>query len=279
MTQDDDLPGDDDQYVVPEEVTNLVRLYDAMLGGKDNYENDREVRDRLTLIAPGLSEMSQDIHNFLLRATRFLAAEAGIRQFLDCGPALPSTENMHDVVLRANTEATIVYVAKDPLTLAHGRALLAGNDQARILEADLRDPQDVIGNPTVRKYIDFSEPVALCHAGTMNYIVDEWDPWRIMAELTAACAPGSYVVFAHLLDPGPDHEFAESILRLQAAFQSASLLTIQFRPIDRITDMLAGLEILEPGLVPVADWWPDGPRTQPLAPIRQLLIGGIARKP
>jgi hypothetical protein len=281
MTQDGDLPdGDrDGQPTMPEKATNLVRLYDAMLGGKDNYEIDREVRDRLAAIAPGSPEMSQDNHRFLLRATRFLAAQAGISQFLECGTALPSTENMHDVVLRANAEASIVYLATDQLTLAHGRALLEGNDQTHILEADLRNPRDVIANPAVRKYIDFSEPVAICNAGTMNFILDEWDPRGIMAELISASARGSYFVFAHLLDPGPDHEIAETITRLKDAYRDATLIPIQFRPADRISGMLAGLDLLEPGLVPVADWWPDGPRNHPLTPIQQLLIGGIGRKP
>jgi hypothetical protein len=264
---------------MPEEATNLVRLYDAMLGGKDNYEIDREVRDRLTAIAPGFPEMSRDNHQFLLRATRYLANQAAINQFLDCGTALPSAENMHEVALRSNPEASIVYLAMDQLTLALGRAVLEGNDQTHILEADVRNPRDMIAGPAVRKYIDFREPVAICNAGTMNYILDEWDPWGIMAELISASAPGSYFVFAHLLDPGPDHEIAETVTRLEEACQEARLVPIQFRPRDRIEDMLAGLDLLEPGLVPVAEWWPDGPRRTPLTPIQQLLIGGIGRKP
>jgi S-adenosyl methyltransferase len=265
---------------MPGQATNLVRLYDAMLGGKDNYEVDRAARDRLSAIAPGFPEMSRNNHQFLLRATRFLAGEAGIRQFLDCGAALPSSENMHEVVQRLNTEASVVYLTADELTLAHGRALLAENDQTHIVAADFRDVRDVLGNPTVRKYIDFDEPVAICLAGTMNYILDQWDPWGIMAELIAASAPNSYFVFAQLLHPGPDHEFAGMISRVEEAYHDARLLPIQFRPAERITAMLAGLDLVEPGrLIPVADWWPDGPRYRPLTPIQQLLIGGIGRKP
>jgi hypothetical protein len=279
MTQRDDPPAHEGLPVMPEEATNLTRLYDAMLGGKDNYEVDREVRDRLTAIAPGFPEMTQGNHQFLLRATRFLAREAGIRQFLDCGAALPSWENMHEGVQRFNSEASVVYLALDQLILAHGRALLADNDQTHMVEIDWRTPRDVIGSPVVRKYVDFDEPVAICHVGSMNYILDEWDPWGIMAELIAASAPNSFFVFAHLLDPGPDHEFAGMIARVKEAYRAADLIPVQFRTADRIGAMLTGLDLLEPGLVPVADWWPDGPRYRPLTPIQQLLIGGIGRKP
>jgi S-adenosyl methyltransferase len=253
-------------------------VYDAMLGGKDNFQADREVRDRLLKLDPEFGRASRDLREFLIRATRYLAGEAGVTQFLDCSVTLPSTENLHDVALRLNRESSIVYVSRDPVVLAHGRALLADNDRTHMAEADLRRPREVVEHPVVAKYIDFEQPVALYHAGTMRYVPDEQDPAGIMAAYVEALPSGSFVVFAHLLDPGPGHELYELAMRARQVSLDYGVPSFS-RSYDRIKGMMDGLELIEPGLVPIADWWPDGPRSRSLGAMQRLACGAVGFKP
>lgn len=256
----------------------ISRVYDALLGGKDNFRADREVRDRLLEIDPRMGRASWDLREFLIRVTRYLAGQAGVAQFLDCSVTLPAKENVHDVALRFNRESTVVYVSRDPVVLAHGRALLADNDRVHMAEADFRRPRQVVEHPTVAKYIDFGQPVALYQAGTMRYVSDERDPEAIMAGYIDALPSGSYVALAHLLDPGPEDELYEVAIKARQVAQEYGMGSFS-RSRDRILAMLRGLELLEPGLVPLADWWPDGPRTQALSPMQRLSLGAVGRKP
>ncbi|GAB3890781.1 SAM-dependent methyltransferase [Kibdelosporangium lantanae] len=272
----DDHSSDDP---VADPGTNIARVYNALLGGKDNFESDRAVADQLVDAAPHFQALSWDNRQFLIRASRFLAGQAGIDQFLDFGPCLPVGENSHEVVLRLNSNASVVYVGMDQLVLAHSRALVADNDRTHVVEIDWRTPGNVVNDATLRRYLNFTEPVAFCHVGTMMHVGDEYDPWGIMRCFIDAAAPGSYFAFAHLLDPGPDHELAELAARVQEVYLASPMASGWFRPLNRIMDMLPGLELVEPGMVPLADWWPDGPRLRPLAPIQRLLIGCVARKP
>jgi SAM-dependent methyltransferase len=258
---------------------NIARVYDALLGGKDNYEADREARDQLAVQAPEIPVVAMDNRLFMMRAARFLAGAAGISQFVDFGPCLPIGESMHEVVQRLNREANVVYVGIDPLVIAHGRALLSDNDRTHMIDVDWRQPENVLGDATLHKYIDFDQPTAVFQVATLNQIADEYDPAGIMNVLVDALAPGSYVVFAHLLDPGEGHELADLAARVQAAGLASTMGTGWFRTAERLAEMTPGLEFVEPGMVPVADWWPDGPRFQPLAPLQRLLVGGVAHKP
>ncbi|MBP2328560.1 hypothetical protein JOF56_008945 [Kibdelosporangium banguiense] len=155
---------------------NIARVYDALLGGKDNYEADREARDQLAAQAPEFPQVAMDNRLFMMRAARFLAGSAGIRQFVDFGPCLPIGENMHEVVQRLNREANVVYVGIDPLVIAHGRALLSDNDQTHMVEIDWRQPENVLADATLGKYIDFDQPMAIFQVATLNHIADEYDP-------------------------------------------------------------------------------------------------------
>lgn len=272
----DGFPAEDRAAV--SESANLARVYDALLGGKENYESDRAVRDELIAVAPEYSSVAWDNRHFLTRAARFLAGHAKISQFLEFGPCFPVGESLHDVVQRANRDATVVYVGMDPLVLAMGRALLADNDHTHIVDIDWRDIHNVLGDQEVRKYLDFTQPVAICQVSTLCHVADEYDPWAIMRELVDAVAPGSYVAFAHLLDPGPEHDLASLAARVQEVYLGGPIGSGWFRTEARIMAMLPGLELTEPGLVPVADWWPEGPRAVPLAPVQRLLVGAVARK-
>jgi hypothetical protein len=258
----------------------IVRVFDAMLGGKDNYEADRAVRDRLLQIDPLYAVASWDIRSFLARVVRYLAGHVGISQFLDCGPPLPIGENTHEIALRLNPDASVVYASADPLVLAHGRALLADNDRTHIAEVNITRASRVFADPVVSKYLDFEQPVAMLHVCTLMHFPDRFDPWLTMAECVERLAPGSYVVLAHLADPGPDPRLADVATQVHDVYEhQVAGGGFWFRPPDRIQAMLPGLDLLEPGLVPIANWWPDGPRVSPLGAMQRMLIGAVGRKP
>src|SRR5882724_2013657 len=138
---------------------SIARVYDAFLGGKDNYEVDREVLRGVQKAAPEAQELATENRGFLIRACRFLASQTGITQFLDCGSGLPTAENTHQVVQRFNPEIRVVYVDNDPVVLAHGRALLEENQNTHFVAADIFEPQAILQNETVRKHIDFTQPL------------------------------------------------------------------------------------------------------------------------
>ncbi|RSM80969.1 hypothetical protein DMH04_29195 [Kibdelosporangium aridum] len=259
---------------------SITRVYDAMLGGKDNFQADRDVRDRLLALDPDFGRASWDNRGFALRVARFLAAELGINQFLELGTSLPlpTTEHVHEIVQRHNHDATVVYASVDPAVLAHGRALLADNDHTHIAEADFRRPQQVLENATVTKYIDFELPVVLFLVGIINHVSDKRDPAGIVASYVDVLPSGSYVALSHLLDPGPDHELADFAAGIREVYSDAGFPG-WFRTRERINAMFTGLELLEPGLVTSADWWPDGPRLRPLSPMQRLVVGAVGRKP
>jgi S-adenosyl methyltransferase len=148
---------------------SIARVYDAALNGKDNYEVDREVVRRLAQIAPEIGRFTRDHRRFLVRVTRFIAQQTGITQYLDCGSGLPTAENTHQVAQRIQPDSRVVYVDNDPVVLAHGRALLVENDQMHFSAADIFQPHQILNDDVVRKYLDFSQPIALFQLGTLHH--------------------------------------------------------------------------------------------------------------
>jgi hypothetical protein len=270
--------GDDTPARIDTARPSITRVYDAMLGGKDNFQPDREVRNRLLALDPEFSRAAWDNRDFTMRVTRYLAGDLGINQFVDLGSSLPSSENSHEVAQRVNREATTVYVALDHGVLAHGRALLADNDRTHMAEADMRQPRQVMENATVAKYIDFTQPVAFFLVGVIHHVSDRRDPAGIVAGYVDAAPSGSYFVMTHMVDPGPDNELAPLTKSIAQVYRDAGF-RLRSRPFDQVKAMMSGLEILPPGLVTVADWWPDGPRLRPLSPTQRLLYGAVGRKP
>jgi SAM-dependent methyltransferase len=256
---------------------SIARVYDAALNGKDNYEIDRKVVTRLQQVAPEIGQFTWDHRNFLIRVTRFIASETGVTQFLDCGSGLPTSENTHQVAQRMQPEARVVYVDNDPVVLAHGRALLVENEHTYFSPADIFEPQQVLGDEIVRKHLDFSQPIALFHLGTLHHYDGERTPASIMAEYIDALPSGSYVALSHFLDP--ENEYSEVAKRLEQVFVHSPLGSGWFRTRAEIESMLAGLELVEPGLTLCVDWWPDGPHLKPLEPAQHCIIGAVGRKP
>ncbi|MBS2964903.1 SAM-dependent methyltransferase [Actinocrinis puniceicyclus] len=262
---------------------SIARVYDGFLGGKDNYAVDREVMKKVLQAVPEAADIARGNRGFLNRACRFLAAQTDIDQFLDCGSGLPTAENTHQIVQRANRDAVVVYVDNDPVVLAHGRALLESDEHAYIIEADIFEPATVLAHETVRQRIDFSRPLALLHVGTLHHL--EGDSGAIvMKQYIDALAPGSYVVFSHFYDPETS-ELTPVAKRIEDVLVHGPMGAGRFRSRDQIEAMLPGLEIIkpnavtEPGLVACYQWWPDGPMLRPPSLAAQCIAGIVARKP
>jgi hypothetical protein len=274
-----EAPASDDAVPPYIDVTkaSVARVYDAFLNGKDNYEIDREVLHRIEQVAPEATQLGWDNREFLIRSSRFLAGQTGITQFLDCGSGLPTAENTHQVVQRIQPEAKVVYVDNDAVVLAHGRALLEENEQTHLIGADIFEPRHVLENEVVRKHLDFSEPIALYQCGTMHhYTGDRYA--EIMQEYIDALPSGSYVALSHFFDPETS-EHSALARKMEEVFIHSPMGSGAFRTRAQIESMLTGLELVEPGLVLCAEWWPDGPRVKPLVPVQQCIAGAVGRKP
>ncbi|MBW4719059.1 SAM-dependent methyltransferase [Saccharothrix obliqua] len=258
---------------------SIARVYDAFLNGKDNYEIDREVLRRVQQVAPEAATLAVDNRAFLIRATRFIAGQTGITQFLDCGSGLPTAENTHQVAQRIQPDARVVYVDNDPVVLAHGRALLEENDQTHFSAADIFNARQTLDDEVVRRHIDFTEPVALFQLGTLHhYNGTSPTSAEIMAEYIDALPSGSYVALSHFFDPETE-EHSAIARRMEETFLHSAMGSGRFATRAELLELFDGLEMVEPGLVILADWWPDGPRLRKLDAVSYCIAGAVARKP
>lgn len=261
---------------------SIARIYDGFLGGHNFYEVDRVVMEKIRTAVPEAVDIARGNRGFHNRALRMLAAQTGIAQYLDCGSGLPTAENTHQIVQRITKDHTVVYVDNDPVVLAHGRALLVENDFTHMVEADIFKPEAVLGNDEVRQHIDFSEPVALLHVGTMHHFEGD-GAVEVMAEYIDALAPGSYVVLSHFYDPEVP-ELTAIAKRIEQILVQGPLGAGRFRTRAEIEAMLPGLEILQPnatsapGLAVCDEWWPDGPRLTPLSGSAKCVAGIVGVK-
>jgi SAM-dependent methyltransferase len=251
-------------------------VYDAFLGGKDNFEVDREVLRGVQAAAPQAQDLAWSNRNFLIRSCRFLAGQAGITQYLDCGSGLPTAENTHQVVQRIQPGAKVLYIDNDPVVLAHGRALLEENENTLFVSADIFDPDEVLANEEVRNFLDFNEPIAVIQNGTLHhYIGDEGA--QIMQKYVDAVVPGSYTVIAHFYDPEtPEH--SEVARKMEEKFIHSPMGSGRFRPREELLTFFPDQELVAPGLVLCDDWWPDGPRIKPLNQVEECIVGAVGRK-
>ncbi|MEU3272421.1 SAM-dependent methyltransferase [Saccharomonospora sp. NPDC006951] len=257
---------------------SIARVYDAFLGGKDNYAIDREVFHKVQRAAPEAQDLAIENRAFLIRACRFLAQQTELTQYLDCGSGLPTAENTHQVVQRLTPEATVLYIDNDPVVLAHGRALLEENENTHFLALDIFKPQEIMENPAVRDHLDFSKPIGFLQAGTLHhYEGDQDDPARIMREYIDALPSGSYVAISHFLDP--ENEHSPVARKMEEVFRHSMMGSGTFRTKAQIEELFDGLDMIEPGVIRCADWWPDGPRLKELNQVQHCIAGGIGRKP
>jgi S-adenosyl methyltransferase len=255
---------------------HAARMYDYYLGGKDHFEADRVTAEKALQSWSSVRTGVRENRAFLGRAVRYLAAEAGIRQFLDIGTGLPSANNVHEVAQSVAPESRVVYVDNDPIVLAHAKALLTGTPEGRtaFIEADLRDPRKILAHPITREVLDFDRPLALLLVAVLHFIPDEDDPRTIVRTLVDALPSGSYVVASHVT---PEHD-PESVHGLEQSYCSAGV-PAQARPMEDFVQLVFdGLELVEPGVEIVSDWRPDTTGPRPTA-VEVSNYGGIARKP
>jgi hypothetical protein len=254
-------------------VAHPARMYDYYLGGQDHYKVDREAAEAVTAVVPEIRAGARANRAFLGRAVRFLAT-AGVRQFLDIGTGLPGPDNTNQVAHSIAHDARVVYVDNDPIVITHARALLAKTDAGRttVAFADLRNPEFILGHPEVRAVLDFTEPVAVLLVAVLHFIRDSEDPPGIVEKLMAAMAPGSYLAITHAtadVHPGPAD-------RVTSLYEQASAAPLVLRSRGQVDALFSDLEYVEPGLVHVSRWRPDG--AVPSDADHTSIYGGIGRK-
>jgi hypothetical protein len=253
-----------------------ARMYDYYLGGKNHFAADRELAEKLLAVVPSARTIARENRSFLGRAVRFLAAEAGIRQFLDIGTGLPTANSVHEVAQAIAPSARVVYVDNDPLVLAHARALLTSAPEGRTayIHADLRDPGAILADPVVRDVLDFDQPIALMLVAILHFISDEEKPAQIISTLLDALPRGSYLV-ASQVSPEDDKD---TYLAGQNAYASAGV-TVQARESAEFARLaFTGLELVPPGVVPTSEWRPESSAPRPSA-AEVGIYAGVARKP
>ena len=268
-----DLP-----VVIDTTKASIARVYDAFLDGKDNYEIDRQVMNDVLRIAPQAKLVARALRRWQLRVTRY-AARVGIDQFLDCGPGISAVENTHQVAQRHNPEAVVIYVDSDPIVSTHARALLVENDRTHFVQAEFTQPQVLLTHPTVMQHLDFNRPIMLLQCATLHHIDDEARPAQIMAEYIDALPSGSLVGLTHFWDPEDGGEGTVLAHEIETCFRASSMGTSRYRTRTEIQAMLAGLDLLEPGLVELDQWWPGGPALTPPYLVERLILGAVGRKP
>jgi S-adenosyl methyltransferase len=252
---------------------NVARVYDYWLGGSHNFLADQDVARAIAAVEPNVRMFAQANRAFLGRAVRYVAA-AGIRQFLDIGSGIPTAGNVHEVAQRAAPDSRVVYVDIDPVAIAHSKAILAGHPSATIVDADLREPEKILAHEDVRRLIDFGQPAALLLMVVLHFLTDAEDPWRIVATLRDALAPGSYLVLGHGITDGSPATLgaAKEIYNRSVATQ------VHSRSHAEILRFFDGFELVEPGLVYVPLWRPDSPEDVPSDPAKFWCQAGVGRK-
>jgi SAM-dependent methyltransferase len=253
----------------------IARVYDYLLGGSHNFAADRAAARDFLARWPDAQLTMLANRAFLGRAVRYLAADAGIGQFLDIGSGIPTMGNVHEIAQQAAPGARVVYVDNDPVAVAHSQALLARNDHAAAIQADLRRPRQILDHPDLRELLDLSEPAALLLVAVLHFLTDADDPASLVAELRDALAPGSHVVISHgTTDGQPAH--------VAAAMRQYAQTTAPFQPRSHaeILAFFDGFTLIPPGLVPVPLWRPaqplddDAGQPEPIA-----AVGGVGIRP
>ncbi|MFE4668000.1 SAM-dependent methyltransferase [Streptomyces sp. NPDC056716] len=229
-----------------------ARFWNYFVGGKDNYEVDREIGDHIKEIFPGLVDVAVTSRHFLGRAVRYLAVEQGIRQFLDVGTGLPTADNTHEVAQRAAPDARIVYVDNDPIVLTHANALLTSTPEGRTayLDADLYDPDTVL--KAAAGTLDFSQPIALIILNTLGHVA-EYDKARALVQrLMAGLPAGSHLVISD------STATSEGMIAASDAYNASGAVPYYVRSVEEIAGFFDGLELVEPGVTQVNRWRPEG---------------------
>jgi hypothetical protein len=258
-------------------VVQPARRYNYWLGGKDNFAVDRESGDLIAKTFPTVRTAAIENRRFLQRATEFLAAEVGVRQFLDIGTGLPTADNTHEVAQRIAPESRVVYVDNDPMVMMHAQALLTSSPEGRTayLEGDLRRPESILDRPELRETFDLSQPVGLMLVAVLHFITGEDEARSIVRAMLDALPPGSYLVASNATK-----DFATPMGEtVYQAMVAAGKLDIWLRTKADFGAIFDGLELVDPGVVVVSDWRADQePKPRP-EPADVSVYGAVGRKP
>jgi hypothetical protein len=251
-------------------VPHSARIWNYWLGGKDHYPVDRQAGDAYRTLYPGIVDTAAAIRYFMARVVRYLAAEAGVRQFLDVGTGLPSVDNTHEIAQRAAPECRIVYVDNDPLVLAYARALLTSAPEGACdyVDADMRDPAGILA--AAAGPLDLAQPVGLLLMGVLGHVSGYGEARSIVRDLLDGLAPGSYLAVADGISAGEAH------IAAMERYARTGAVPYQLRSPGEISGFFGGLDLLPPGVVPIADWRPD---PAPFPPVHVEVLGGVGRKP
>jgi O-methyltransferase involved in polyketide biosynthesis len=252
-------------------VPHSARIWNYWLGGKDNYPVDREAGEQFREAFPEIVEVARSTRQFLVRTVTYLAGEAGVGQFLDVGTGLPTADNTHEVAQRVAPESRVVYVDNDPVVLAHARALLTSTQGVTAyVDADLHDPDTILD--AAARTLDFDQPVALMLLGVLGHVSDDDEARSIVKRLLDRLASGSYLVLCDGTNT------SQAGVQAQDDYDQSGAIPYRLRSPEQIAGLLAGLELVEPGVVSLPRWRPD-PASGDSPPREVDAVGGVGRKP
>jgi hypothetical protein len=247
-------------------------VYDFYLGGSHNLEVDRRMAREAISLWPDLPEIMQANRAFLRRAVSYLAGQ-GITQFLDIGSGIPTVGNVHEAAQQADPRARVVYVDSDSVAVAHSRAILAGDAHTAVVHGDLREPETILEDPTVRATLDLEQPIAVLMVAVLHFVRDDDDPFGAVARIRDRLAPGSHLVLSHASDEGrPDAAASHREL------YSRTPTPMTMRSRDEIARFFDGFDLVDPGLVWLPLWRPDNPSAAAERPERTTGFAGVGRR-
>lgn len=250
---------------------SAARVYDYYLGGACNLQVDRDFGKQVLAVLPEARDFARLNRAFLHRAVRWLA-EQGIRQFIDLGAGVPTVGHTHEIAQGVDPSCRVVYIDNEPVAVAHSELLLAGNDRATVLHADLREPEAVLSSPLTRRLIDFDQPMAIMMLALLHFVPDSDHPAELIARYRSAMAPGSYLVLSHATDEGVGERTERAAAMYQNTINPATLRTRA-----EITELMTGFDILDPGVVFTPQWRPERPADAE-DPERALALAAVGRK-
>jgi SAM-dependent methyltransferase len=253
----------------------MARAYDYLLGGAHNFAVDRELAEAAEHIMPRSREIARLNRAFLRRAVLFLV-ESGIRQFLDIGSGVPTVGNVHEIAQEAAPDCRVVYVDKDPVAVAHSELLLQGNERTAVVQANLRDPDFILGHQHSKRLLDFDQPIGLLMVMMLHFVPDSSAPLDVIAHYRDAVAPGSYLVISHVTADQRSDQITEAA---QAIKRSNSPDQLAYRSHAEVVNFFTGFDLVEPGVVGCGLWRPDRPGDISNDPeVNAHVYGGIGVK-
>jgi hypothetical protein len=252
---------------------SAARMYDYYLGGAHNFAVDRELAGKALALVPDGQLIAQANRAFLHRAVRYLLSQ-GIRQFVDIGSGIPTAGNVHEIAQKADPEARVLYIDHDPIAVAHSELILRDNPGARVLEADLRRPQDILDAPILTELLDLSQPVAVLMVSVLHFVSDSDRPQETIARFHDLLSPGSYLVISHGTGEGRRSESAQ-VKKLYASTSTP----LTYRSREQIAALFEGWDLIEPGVVWVPEWRPDWPDDVGLDPASSTVAAAVGQKP